>query len=429
MKKLLACLMPALLLVLASCSKGSNNDAESLLHSVPADASAVVLFNLDHTVKSLGGKVDGGNIVLPDDLKKTIFESEALKPKEKKILQEICDGETGVAISSLIFFSAARDYFTGLLDYPDKFVSYVSEKTGIAPVDEGDAKVIGRVAVIGNQFWISPTGTPDAEQLRYYLKLSDSQSFSSSDAAASLHESEDILSFVTNVNTALSLVPQAGYVRLASSMIFEDMKFLSGSVDLKDKALVASALVLNSKLQPAKLLIPVEKIDPSVIKSFGSGAAAYFAAGIPKKLTKKISDVASSMMSGNAASFIDVLQAIDGTVAVRVDANADNAELKIQTTGKNFSQLSTVLQNLLGLSVSRDGDTLTAVRGTLEFSGNITPEKAADMLKGAWIGMVSDGFAVRDVTSVAKLSVEKNSLRLDFEADGGLDALITVLTK
>ena len=55
--------------------------------------------------------------------------------------------------------------------------------------------------------------------------------------------------------------------------------------------------------------------------------------------------------------------------------------------------------------------------------------EAADKLKGAWIGIVSNGMIARDVTAVIKLSVDKKSLRLDFEAEGGVDALITAITK
>lgn len=431
MKKLSYTLLSALMMVmvLAGCSKSSNDDASSILRTVPSSASSVVLINLDHAVKSLGCTTDGSTIKLSKDLQKTIDESKALKPADKQHLNEICGGETGVAISSMAFFSAARSYFTGLLNNPEKFVAYAEKETGAKAQEENGAKVIRNIAVIGNQFWICTTGTPDVEQLSYYQKLNDKQSYVSNDAAALLLDTEKVANYVADVNRSLSLVPQAGYLKLATSLIFNDMAYVAGSADIKDKSLVANASVLNSDMKPAELLLPVEKIDGKVVKAFGGNASLFMAAGIPKKLTKKISDLAGSMMGNNSKAISDVLESIDGTIAARVDSNGDNAEFFIQTSGKNFNELSSMLQSLFGLTVTRNGDVLTAIHGNPSFTGNISPDQAAEKLKGAWIGIVSDGFIARDVTTVTKLSVDKKSLRLDFEAEGGVDALINGITR
>ena len=192
---------------------------------------------------------------------------------------------------------------------------------------------------------------------------------------------------------------------------------------------MANAAVLNSDMKPAELLLPVDKVDASVVKSFDKGGGIFIAAAVPKKLVKKISDLAGSMMGGSSAQALGVLEAIDGTIAVRADSGLTEGEARIQTTGKNFGDFSNMLQNLWGVTVTRDGDMLTAVYGSKDFTGSITPSEAADMLKGAWIGVVSDGMIARDVTNVTKLSVDKNSLRLDFEAKGGVDAIIKAFTR
>ena len=431
MKKLTYSLLSvfALLLLAVGCSKSAGDDASSLLRTVPADASSVVMLNISHTVESLGGSSDGSTIKLSKDLQKTIDESQAIKPEDKKHLKEICDGETGIAFSTVVFFSAARSYVTGLLNDPDKFVAYMEKNTGVKAKEEDGAKIIKTTAVIGNQFWKCTTGTPDVEQLKYYQQLNEKQSYASADGAKLLLEPDKVLTYIADVNRSLSLIPNASYMKIASSLIFNDMAYVAGSADIKKKNLTAYASVLNSDMKPAELLLPVEKIDASVVKSFEKGGDIYFAAGIPQKLTKKIGDLAGSMMGTNSKMVTGVLEAIDGTVAVRTNSGAKEAEALIQTSGKNFSEFSTVLQNLGGLSVSRNGDMLTAVLGSKDFTGSITPSEAADKLKGAWIGIVSNGMIARDVTTVTKLSVDKKSLRLDFEAEGGVDALITAITK
>ena len=82
MKKLSYSLLAVLtlLFVAVGCSKSSgSDDAVSLLRTVPADASSVVLVNIAHTVESFGGSTDGSSVALPDDLLKAINASEAIK--------------------------------------------------------------------------------------------------------------------------------------------------------------------------------------------------------------------------------------------------------------------------------------------------------------------------------------------------------------
>lgn len=418
-----------LLFVVAGCSKSSGDDAASLLATVPADASSVVLVNLAGTVEKLGGTTDGSTIKLGKDLQKAIDESQAIKAEDKQQIKDLCAGESGVAISTIAFFAAARSYVTGLLNNPEKFIAYMEKETGSKVVEENGAKVIASVAVIGNQFWVCTTGTPDVDQLKYYQQLNEKQSYASADAASLLLETDKVVTYVADVNRSLSLIPQATSLRMVSSLIFNDMAYVAGSADLQKNNLVAYASVLNSEMKPAELLLPIEKIDASVIKSFEKGGDLYFAAGVPEKLTKKISDLVGTAMGANAKMFEGVLGAIDGTVAVRCSSGAINAEALIQTNGKNFNDLSSILQAMMGLVVTRNGNTLTAVRGSKDFTGTITPEVAADKLKGAWIGVVSDGFIARDITTVTKLSPDKKSLRIDMEAEGALDAIITALTK
>lgn len=428
MKKLTYSLL-MLLLVAVGCSKSNNDDPEQLLKTVPADASSVVMVNMANIVDKLGCSTDGKTIKLSNDLQKTIDESKALKAQDKQRFKDICNGETGLSISSMAFFSAARSYVTGLLNDPEKFIAYLEKESGIKAVEEDGAKVIEKVAVLGNQFWVCTEGRPDIEQLKYYQQLNDQQSYAVAQAASLLLDPEKVVTYVADVNRTLSLIPQATYIRMASSLIFNDMAYIAGSADLKKTTVTADASVLNSDMKPAELLIPSDKIDASLIKKFDKGADLFVAAAVPEKLTKKISEIVGSMMGSNAKMVESVLGSVDGTVAARLNSSMDDAEVFIQTNGKNFNALSSVLQGLLKLVVTRDGDTLTGVRGSKDFTGSVTPALAADKLKGAWIGVASNGFIARDVVTIAKLSPDKKSLRLEMEVQGGVDAIITAITR
>lgn len=420
-----------ILFVVVGCSKGGdNNDADSLLHTVPADASSVAIVNVGRIADKLGGETDGATIKLSKELNEAIKESQTLKDEDKEHIIDVMDGKTGLALNSFVYFSAARTYITGLLNDPEKFIAYVQSKyPSMQWRDEDGGKVLGSIAIVGNQFWICTTGTPDVEQLKYYQQLNDKQSYVSSDAVSLLSDNEKTVTFVADVHKSIAFLPNSTSLRLGSSLIFNDMSYIAGFADIEKKNIIASAAVLNSDMKPAELLLPTEKIDVSVVKSLGGSGNFVAALGVSEKLVKKISDVAGIAMGQSSDAFAGVLKAIDGTIAVRASSSLDDVEAKVQTNGKDFADLSNIIKSFLGMTVTRDGNILTAARGNKGFNGPVSVEQAADKLKGAWIGIVSDGMIVRDVVSVTRLVPEKKSLRLDIEAEGGVDAFLNAVLK
>lgn len=439
MKKLTSqLLLLAMLLTMAvGCSKSSNDDSASLLSTIPADASSVVLLNVQATVEGLGCKTDGKTIELSSELKKAISGSKALREDQKQTIDDICAGETGVSISTVVFFSAARSYVTGLLDDPDKFVDYLGKRTSntldsIATtpvVEENGAKVINNVVVIGNQFWICTEGSPDIEQLKYYQNLNDKQSYASSETSSLLLEEGKVVTYVADVKRSFDRMPESTYLRMGAAMMFDDIAYVAGSAHFEKKNLFSSSKVLNSKMKPAELLLPTEKIDASVVKSLNRNGDIFIAAGLSKKLTKKIADALASVLGSNASPIASPLEQIDGTTAICSDLDVNSLEARIQTTGKDFASLSNLIQMIQGVSVTRDGDVITVKYGNPVSTGKLTSEEAASSLKGTWIGIMAVDFPAKEMTTVARLVPEDKSLRLDIEVEGGVDAIITALLR
>ena len=420
----------ALLFVAIGCSKNSNDDADSLLRTVPADASSVSIANISYAIEKLGGKLDVGAIKLPKEHIEAIRNSQALRDDAKQFILDALDGKTGIALNSVVYFAAARTYITGLLDDPEKFITYEQKQNpSLQWRDEDGGKVMGSLAVVGNQFWICITGTPDVEQLKYYQQLNEKQSYVSSDAVSLLSDTEKAVTFVADVNKSIAILPNSTYLRLGSSLIFKDMAYLAGYADIDKQNINASVAVLNSDMKPAELLLPAEKIDASVVKSLGGGGDFIGAMGVSDKLVKKISDVAATAIGQGSDAVAGVLKTIDGTIAVRASSSLDDVEAKVQTNGKDFADLSNIIQSVTGMVVSRDGNVLTGVRGNKDFNGPISSQKAAEKLKGAWIGLISDSLIARDVVTVVRLVPEKKSLRLDVEAEGGVDAFLNAWLK
>lgn len=431
-------LLATMLLMAASCGKKGNDDARSLLSTVPADASSVVLVNLQQTLESLGCKTDGSTITLSKEMEKTVAESKSVSDSNKRIFQDICSGETGVSVTSLAFFSAARSYVTGLLNDPDKFVAYAAKMTapgdslgGSAAtadvVEEGGARMVGNTVVIGNQFWICTGGSPDVEQLKYYQNLNDKQSYASSETAPLLLESGKVVTFVADVKRSFDRLPESTYTRMAASVMFDDIAYIAGTAHFEKKNLLSTSRVLNSKMKPADLLLPTEKIDLSAVKGLDCGGDFFVAAGVSQKLTKKIAGALSTMMGPSAKTMTTALEQIDGTAAAAMDMTNNTLAARIQTTGKDFATLSNMLQILPGVSVTRDGDTVTVRYGDGAPSGQLTAAMAADRMKGAWIGFVAGDTPARGMTTVARLMPENKSLKLEVEIEGGVDAMMTTI--
>lgn len=431
MKFLHLSILSILLVAVAACSKSSNDDASSLLKTVPADASSVAVVNIGHTVSSMGGKISGGKVSLSSDMMKAIDGSASLTPERKATLKAICNGESGISLTALVCYSGARSYITGMLDDPDKFVEFVEKhssdagETANAVQEKNGARTIGNTVVIGNQFWVCIEGQPDVEQLKYTQQLNDRQSFAGSEAASMLLDPEKVVNFVADFNRTMLKMPELSSVRMGAALAFDDISYLAGSADIKKGSVIASASVLNSEMKEAELQIPVKKIDTAAIRQLKGAADIFFAIGLSPKLTKSLAESLKDLPGAKIVA--PALSEIDGTVAVRIGSSLADAEAYIQTTGKNFSDMSFFAENMLGMTVKRDGDKVIMTKGNPDFTGTITPEEAADRMKGAWLGIMSYSYPFRDLNSVIRLAPHKKSLMVEVEVIGGVEPLLSAL--
>lgn len=421
-------MLMAVLLLAAGCSKTDHSDLEGLLNTVPADANAVAVINIEKIADKLGCKSDGKKITLTSEVRLAL-EKGAANEDTKKFITGICDGDAGVSLYSMVYFSASRDYLTGLLDDPDKFVEFMqkqesTDSTSVEVQTIGDARLVGHAAVIGNQFWISYPGTPDEEQLQHYMTLKGPQSFAANDAAKSLVSDDDVVSFVADINRAISGMPDKKQIRMGSAFIFDDPAYLAGGVRIDKRDVLLKANVLNSDLKPSKLLIPVDKIDTSMVKDFDGTAEAFMAVALPKELLKKLAELAS--MPGAAGSIGSALSQIEGTVAARMGDKTQNIEARVHSTGKDFIQLTQLLQ-MFGADVTRNGDILTISVGGKNFDGALTSVDAASAFKGAWIGLMIAHFPGRESTTTATLKEDGKSLQLDMKIAEGVDDILTMM--
>lgn len=431
MNKYLSLILTALLIIAAGCSKTDNADIEGLLQTVPADANAVAVVDLEKIADVFGCKTDGKTITLNSEAKLAL-DNAAMNAQSKRAIIDLCEGNSGIDLTKLVYFSAARDYVTGLLNDPDKFVAFIrkyesNDSTTVEVQSSGEARLVGHAVVIGNQFWMAYPGTPDEDQLQHYKTLKGPQSFAANDVAAHLISDTDVVTFVADINKAISDVPNKKEIRMGLAFILDDPSYVAGGVSVEKKNVRLKADVLNSDLQPAKLLIPTDKIDTDMVKDFDGTAEAFLAVSLPKELMKKIGDLAS-MTGGAGGGMAQAIGQIEGTVAVRVGKNTDDIEARVRTSGKDFIQLTQMLQ-MFGVNVTRDGDLLTLSMGKHNYDGSITSVDAAKAFKGAWIALTAADFPARDSKTTLTIKEEKKSLTLDMTVEGGLDSLTGMILK
>lgn len=413
------------LLMAAGCSGSNNDDARGLLETVPADASMVAVVNIHSITDALGCKNDGNGVTLSDKVRSAL---DSLDGKDKTMILDLLSGDAGVATNALVAFSAARSYVTGLLNDPDKFVAYMQQhgfNGNPAQVEEEDGvRIIGNAAVIGNQFWFCRPGRPDASQVKYYQKLSSRQSYASSDVAGRLLDKDEAVTFIGDVEKVVEMAGAPSQLRLAVSLMFEDAAYIGGVVSVDKKGADIETSVLNSKLSPAKFLLPTRKIDADLIRQLSPESRLYMAAGVSADMVRKILELAKGFAMALPSEITSGISQIDGTLALCGNERS-NLQIKMQTDGKDFASLSAFAQTM-GFAATRDGDTVTLTKGDSDYGKGCTSEKAASALKGAWFGvsMADAGGSGADVTMRAE--GEKGGMKVNLRMEGDLTAMLEI---
>lgn len=389
----LACMLVALLPALNSCKKESA-DVTDLLSSVPSSASAVVGFNLGTMLEKAGCKVEGSSITPGPEVEQWINSQKEYVANEKEALKLFLSGESGVDPVGAIYFADAYDsYITAALADTGKFMEFVEKQSGQTFADAGnDVKVCGNVAVCGAQTWVSMSSKTaiDAKAIKNYSALDNAQSFMANPISAKLAN-------MTHDVTAWGQIKQlakkglsfgdAASVNLISSMLFENANCVLVDLDLLKGKLSLQASLLNEKGQPAKYLLPADKVNVSDITALAPNAELIAAMSITKEFTKKVENVSSSLGGDMFGQVMKALKSLDGTVAVAL-GNIDNPGESIKgvvTTDGNPSMDLLQILSQFG-PTQKDGKLVKFGKGTV--AGGLDVAKVSDYLKGSTFGFV-----------------------------------------
>lgn len=403
---ILSGMLCALLIALFSaCSSGSSADMHDILSTVPSDAGLVAGIDLASIIDEAGGKVDGSKVELPDGVSKSMNAD----PGTFKTLSELCEGQAGVSLTAVVFFTeGAHSYVTGLLDDPDKFRSYVSGKLNLAFKSVEGVDCCGFYAVKGNRFWIEQHRSIDGADVARFDGLGEKQSFLSNKYAETLCKMEHPVEVFSDINSLLTLVDgsSAATMRIAISACFKDACYATVTVAFDKRECKVDMNLLDSDFKPSEFLLPSGKVNADIVKGLDCSAPVFMGIALPGKLMKKVVDLAASFGGGLPAEYTDMLKAIDGTLALAI--NPDDSAFKgvVETTGEGTADLVNALNMAVGAqgNVERDGKKLLLTT-TKPLSGPITADKASSDLKGSIFAICAD---------VSKMKDTKNDMPFDF---------------
>lgn len=426
-KTLAVCLVLCLLPFVNSCQK-EKTDVTDLLSTVPSSTGGVIGFNLKAMLEKAGCSVNGSVIKPGKDLEQWI----ASQPQDKKNdIIPLMEGDTGIEPESAVIFNdAGRNFLTVALADPDKFIAYIEQKSRLSFTTENDVKVCGTVAVRGSQAWICLTQgrTIDPHAISAYASLNASQSFLENKFSKDIaNMSDDIIGWgqLNSLVKDFLSFGQMSVFNMVTGMLFEDASALSFKLNFKKGELESSLCVLNDKGNPAKYLLPSDKIDDDVLEMLGTDCNALIAFSITPKFVEKISKLGSAFGGNLMGDLSEYLKNINGTVGVALAGSETDGKATLDaivtTKGPVSLDLKSFLTGMIG-NVKEEGNYLRITNG--EVTGSLSLKECADELDGAYMGAVCSMDFVSDQAGkkipslknvVVKIEPESNGIELEIE--------------
>ena len=419
--------------LLAGCSKDSSADLSDLLSTVPAEADAVITFDLGNLVRKAGCKVEDGKIELSEALTSAV--AGIKDPEAKKMLSDMVGGKSGVELTSVVIFTQGyRTYMTGLLSDPDAFRKFTESREAGSGFSDRDGISCSRTAAVkGNQFWIVSAGDLDPLDVKVFATLQESKSFSAGESADLILGSKDDVCGLVSVSSPLigfSDMATQMQAQMALQSLFDDAAFFDFGVSFGKGKMTGRARVLDGKLKPARSNLPLGKVDGSTVKLLGGSGDSGLAIGLPAKAVEKIGALLAKT-GGIGKLYQEIIAPVDGTVTFMIGSDSGDGSVPplegvIATRGNGLSALASAADQF-GLKWRMDGSNMI-LSSEVKPQGQITPDMLAKESAGTVVAYMAGPKALQSRIGATSLPVSTLALRLK-PSGGSLEAEIEVKGK
>lgn len=316
MKKLSYALLTLCVLLLASCS--GNNDLESLLATVPSNSAVVVGIDLAQLNTKAGDTDKGDKNVLSDEMESVI----SMMGRDGKELRQLLEGESGIALTSLAIYEYQDEVVvTGYTTDDKKFIDFFEEE-GMSFSKKGDGYVSEREngVVLNGRFWIC-SGELKMSKCESFLDLDKDDSILSNPCVSRLLDKHSDIVALVDVEKATSLggvsSSDAAAVRMMLAAAFNNAKYFAGTLVFDKGKAMADILVLDSKGEPAKTAVKLNKVNTSMLKSFPGKADVLYALALDPASINNIGEQFGSL--GLPPEMMTMLRQLKGNIVVGFD--------------------------------------------------------------------------------------------------------------
>lgn len=297
-----------MLLSLASCHK--SRDVEEILGTVPRTTGIVAAVDLESVLK----KADCTSGISPE-INAMISK---MSPKEARVTRAILEGKAGIAPTSATVFEDSGDMVaTFYLDDEKKFMNFFSadmeENVSWDSTDGGyvASNTNNGIVVYKNQAWIfSDNGS--VTRAKQYLSLGEDHSVLGLKCADRLTSDKDV-SMMVNINKMINFarmsVSEASQFRMALSTMFENARYVVGTLELNNGEAEAEFNVLNEDFNPAATTLKFAKLSKADVAKFPGDAVMIFGAALSQEAVSKLAEQMNTMhMPADVAEMLSHLR-------------------------------------------------------------------------------------------------------------------------
>lgn len=423
MKKIFSVIALSVLLLLPSACSKSNEKADELLSSIPANTPAVCLVNMERMAQESGVTKDGDNIVLPEGLKNMLG-------NEAKDL--ITSGALEMSVVA-VYVDADAMCLTGFTSNPSKLSDLLGDD----------------IIVRGNRFWMAERSKMNLRIAENAESLNKDESFASTTYTSTLTDLDNYdiraianiqglvaLSGNRQAQMAMGLIGSMGGARYVTY----DLTSSAGKVEMEVSALDNDFNKIDTPKLPEIDIKGVEKLH-------GRMELAGALAVNEKMMTELAQNLPNLLGAGpslpDASRVYRLLGSIDGTIAVggTLTGNQWQWEVAVPFAKEKDAQDAIAYANMFteGSSIFTRQDKNILLISNANLNAPFDGPQNVSVLKGKFMGIVAGqalfnnpNLGMRQQLPIKSASLtcgRKNgtqTLTLTIETTGNRNGLITL---
>lgn len=379
MKKLCNLLVACLVFLTVASSCSSSEGVSELLRTVPSNASWVAVIDLNAA----------GDISVSDreSMAAGLVADYAGIPDGKDLNLRGIEADFGVAFGweDLAVASA-------MLKSESEFRESL-EKSGVSFRESDGFQVSsnGRIIIGEGRLWLcsSALGTSNVER---FLATPEDKSFAAHPYTATLEEGKFPIAFIVDFGKLISRggMGATSNMNMLWGSIFNDPKYLAGSMTMDKDKLTLNCKVLDPKCRPASKSLDLAELDPSELDFIPGGMGIYLGLALGQTDLELLSSQFASSLPGD---FGEPLRHARGQLTGAISSGTDydfDEESEDDSTifftldfadASSASGMASGVRGLTGYSARTQGTRLFV--GSAADSGSKVPDAVKNAFKGA----------------------------------------------